>query len=64
MAPHLDQQGVGMVDLEFLQLLQRGAIAVLASYEISQPRSVLAHFLCPPALVAFGVEIDSLEALP
>jgi len=63
-APHLDREGVGIVDcfdLEFLQFLQQEAIAVPASDEISQPQSVLAHSLCPRALAAFEAEIGFLD---
>jgi hypothetical protein len=63
-APHLDRRGVGIVDLEFLQLSQQEAIVVPASAEISPPQSVLAHFLYLPALVASEVVIDSLGAPP
>ena len=63
-APHLDRRGVGIGGLGFLQLSQQEAIAVPASAEILQPQSVLVHFLYPPALVAFEVVIDSLEASP
>jgi hypothetical protein len=63
-APHLDRRGVGIVDLEFLQLSQQEAIVVPASAEISPPQSVLARFLYLPALVASEVVIDSLEASP
>ena len=63
-APHLDRQGVGTVGLDFLQSPQQVATAVLASDEISLPLSVLAHFLYPPARVAFEVVVDSLEVSP
>ncbi len=63
-APHLDRQGVGTVDPDFLQLSQQVAIVVLASDEISLPLSVLAHFLYPPARVACEVVVDSLEVSP
>lgn len=63
-APHLDQQGVGTVDLDFLQLSQQVAIAVLALDEISLLQSDLAHFLYPPAPVASEVVVDSLEVSP
>jgi hypothetical protein len=61
-APHLDQQGAGIVALEFLQLSPQVAIAVPALAEISQPQSVLAHFSYQPARVASEVVIDSLGA--
>jgi hypothetical protein len=61
-APHLDQQGVGIVALEFLQLSPQVAIAVPALDEISQPQLDLAHFSYQPAQVASEVVIDSLAA--
>jgi hypothetical protein len=61
-APHLDQQGVGIVALELLQLSPQVAIAVPALDEISQPQLDLAHFSSQPAQVASEVVIDSLAA--
>ena len=62
MVPHLGQQVVGIVALEFLQWLPQAAIAGLALDEISQPQSVPAHFLFLPTLAASAVVIDSPAA--